>query len=62
MKTILIPKVIVVISIGCNMKEEETNNQSTINYIFKRKKVVLSIYIKRQRIEAQKTHACYVIK
>lgn len=27
MKIMLIPKVIVEISIGCNMKEEETNNQ-----------------------------------
>lgn len=39
----LIPKVIVEISIGCNMKEEETNNQQSINYILKRNKVVLPI-------------------
>jgi len=46
MKIILIPKVIVEISIGCNMKEEETNNQQSTT-ILKESEIVLSIFIKK---------------
>lgn len=43
MKITLIPKVIVEISIGCNVKEEETNNQQSTTFLKDSEVVVLSI-------------------